>query len=348
VTTVSRTHANFTDPFGLLVRMLRSGDPVARAALVREVSTVVLSPLDRCLETAEARLVGQAHSTILPLLFIVGSSRAGTTFIYEALARYLPVTYFTNLSALFPRAPLTASRLFQRRPNTPKRSFRNYYGTTSGLAGPNDGFHIWNRWLGNERYRAPQTLTEHAIAGMRQFFAAWTQTFGRPLLNKNNRNADCIALLGRVLPEAFFVVVRRDPADLAQSLLVARQHVQGDKRRKWGLLSVDQQDAKDPLGYVDNVCQQIANVERKITEDCQTLPDTRFINVQYERFCADPDGSITEISSRIWGSAVDTAIVKHELKPAPRSPGQRRVSPEEFARIQSCLRASTLFTHSTS
>jgi hypothetical protein len=345
---MGRTHAHFTDPFGLLVRILRSGDRVARAALVREVSTVALSPLDRWLEIAEARRMRSAPSSMLPLVLIVGSSRAGTTFVYQALARYLPLTYFTNLSALFPRAPLTASRLFLRRTGTERATFQNYYGNTAGLDGPNDGFHIWNRWLGTERYRAPQTLAEDAIASMRQFFAAWTQAFGRPLLNKNNRNADCVALLGHVLPEAFFVVVRRNPVDLAQSLLIARQHVQGDKRRKWGLLSLDQQDAGDPLGYVDSVCQQIMEIDRKLGADCQTLPASRFIDVQFERFCDNPADVIAEISNRIGGAPVDTTLVRRELDPAVRSTNQCRVSPEEFERIHSCLADFNRSTRSSS
>jgi hypothetical protein len=337
VTTVRQTYANFSDPFGLMVRMVRSGDRAARAALVREAATVVLSPLDLCLEIAEARRIRSARSSILPLVLIVGSSRAGTTFVYQALARYLPVTYFTNLSALFPRAPLTASRLFQRGFPSARVSFHSYYGNTAGLAGPNDGFHVWNRWLGTDRYRAPQTLAEDAIAGMRQFFAAWTETFGRPLLNKNNRNADCVALLGRILPEAFFVVVRRDPVNVAQSLLIARQHIQGDKRRKWGVRSLDQEVATDPLGYVDSVCRQIVEIERKLGEDCRTLPAARFIDVQYEHFCENPADPIAEISSRIWGAPIDTTIVRRELDPTDRSTSQRRVTPEEFERIQSRL-----------
>jgi hypothetical protein len=337
VTAVRRTHANFSDPFGLLVRMLRSGDPAARAALIRAVSTVVLSPLDLCLEIAEARRIRSARSSMLPLVLIVGAPRAGTTLVYQALARYLPVTYFTNLSALFPRAPLTASRLFQPRSRREHVSFHSYYGNTSGLAGPNDGFHVWNRWLGTDRYRAPETLVEDAIAGMRQFFAAWTETFGRPLLNKNNRNADCVALLGRILPEAFFVVVRRDPVYVAQSLLIARQHIQGDKRRKWGLRSLDQEVAADPLGYVDSVCQQIVEIERKLGEDRRTLPAARFIDVQYEQFCENPADPIAEISNRIWGAPIDTTIVRRELDATGRSTNQRRVTPEEFERIQSSL-----------
>lgn len=331
------THANFKDPLGLLVRMLRSGDRAARAALVRDVAAVLLSPLDLCLEVAESRRLRSTRAPMLPLVLVVGAPRAGTTLVYQVLARYLPVTYFTNLSALFPRSPLTASRHFQRGSRTTRADFHNYYGTTAGLAGPNDGFHVWNRWLGTDRYRGPETLTEHAIADMRQFFAAWTGTFDRPLLNKNNRNADCVALLGRILPEAVFVVVRRDPVAVAQSLLIARQHIQGDKRRKWGVRSVDQAVVTDALGYVDSVCQQIVEIERKLGEGCRTLSPARFINVQYEHFCENPSGAIVEISSRIWGTPIDASIVRRELHLAARSTDQPRVTPEELGRIQSCL-----------
>jgi hypothetical protein len=335
-----RKHANFSDPIGLLLRMLRSGDPAARGALVREFSTVVLSPLDLSLQIIEARSIRSARSSMLPLVLIVGAPRAGTTLVYQVLARYLPVTYFTNLSALFPRAPLTASRLFLPATQTAPASVHSYYGNTAGLAGPNDGFHVWNRWLGTDRYRALQTLDDDAISAMRQFFAAWTQTFGRPLLNKNNRNTDCVALLGRVIPEAFFVVVRRDPVYVAQSLLIARQHVQGDKRRKWGLHSLDQGPATDRLGYVDSVCRQVVEIDRKLAEDRHRLPAERFIDVQYEHFCENPAELVAEISTRIWGATTDSTVVRRELNLGGRSSNQRRVTAEEFERIQICLAES--------
>lgn len=331
------TYSNFDDPLGLVVRMLRSGDRTARSALFREISALILTPLDLLLHPREAHRIRSAQNSILPLVLIVGAPRAGTTLVYQILARYLPVTYFTNLSALFPRSPLTASQLFQRGSLTGRIALHSYYGNTAGLAGPNDGFHIWNRWLGMDRYRAPASLSDGAIAEMRQFFSAWTETFGSPLLNKNNRNADCVALLGRVLPEAFFVVVRRDPIYVAQSLLIARQHIQGNKRRRWGLRSLDQQDAGDPLGYVDSVCRQIVEIERKLADDCGTLPEARFIDLQYERFCEDPAATIGEISKRVWGTSFDATVVQRELHSTLRSTNRRRVTVQEFERIQARL-----------
>ncbi len=334
---VLRAHANFRDPVGLLLRMLRSGDQGARAALVREVSRLALAPVDLALEPRERKRIAEAEGPMQPLVLIVGGSRAGTTLVYQTLARHLPVTYFTNISSLFPRAPLTATKFFQSGPQNARVRFHSYYGNTVTLAGPNDAFHIWNRWLGADRYRAPQALSDKSVGDMRQFLTAWTRTFGRPLLNKNNRNADCVALLGRVLPEATFVVVRRDPVRVAQSLLVAREEIQGSKRWKWGVRSEDQESETDPLGYVNVVCRQIMDVERKLTEDTRTLPAARLIEIQYEAFCENPAGAIVEISRRVWGAPSSTLPVVPEVQPHRQSDNRSRVTPEELERIRGCL-----------
>jgi hypothetical protein len=325
------THANFRDPVGLALRMLRSRDRAAYAALVRAGSAAALTPLDRLLARFEARRLRAAGPPTKPLVLIVGAPRSGTTLLYQVLAHYLPVTYPTNLSALFPRAPITASRLF--RPRATAVTTHSYYGNTAGLGGPNDGFHLWNRWLGADRYRAVETLTGAAADAMRRFFGAWTAAFGRPFLNKNNRNADCIALLGRALPEARFVVVRRDPVYVAQSLLIARQQIQGDKSRKWGLRSLDQEADQGPLGYVDSVCLQIADIERRMAEGCRTLAPERVVPVQYERFCEQPAAAIAAIAERTLGAGIETGGIDRELDLRGRSTNQRRISVEEFEHI---------------
>ena len=40
------------------------------------------------------------------------------------------------------------------------------------------------------------------------FFRVWCAEFGKPFLNKNNRNAACLGLLSEAIPQASFVVVR--------------------------------------------------------------------------------------------------------------------------------------------
>src|SRR6185295_3526902 len=138
-------YANFRDPIGLLRRMIASRDPAARAELVRAAGTVAMTPVDLALLPFERRRIRAAKPSPHPILFIVGPPRSGTTLAYQVLAHFLPVTYFNNLTDLFPRSPLSASLLFNRwlRPNPDP--FHSFYGNTAGLAEPNDAFHIWNR-----------------------------------------------------------------------------------------------------------------------------------------------------------------------------------------------------------
>ena len=145
-------YSNFRDPVGLLRRMLVSGDRAAYFTLFREALGVAMKPVDSLLARSEARLVAvDPGPSALPVLLVLGGSRSGTTLLYQTLTRFLPVSYFNNLGACFPKSPVTAATRFNQFLPRQRADFRNYYGSVAGLAGPNDGFHIWNRWLGADR-----------------------------------------------------------------------------------------------------------------------------------------------------------------------------------------------------
>jgi hypothetical protein len=331
------SYANFRDPMGLAWRMLASRDRAAYDALGRAALAAVLRPLDRSLASVERRtLEASGESALAPLLLIVGAPRSGTTLVYQILAHALDVSYFANLSAMFPSAPLTATRLFLRGRRRAGAGFQNFYGQTVGLAAPNDGFEVWNRWLGNDRYEAPAELAPEAIREMRRFLGAWTKTFGRPFLNKNNRNTACIELLAAALPEARFVVVRRDPAHVAESLVLAREVVQGSRARGWGLASRESRVVDDPLRYVDDVCDQVYEIERRLERQLAAVPGDRVFEVAFEDFCAKPAHAVLQLH-RAFPEIPMTA--EHvELKPFPVA-REVRLAPDESARIRERLGA---------
>src|SRR5262245_45670092 len=104
----------FHDPFGLALRLARSRDPDAYFAMSTALLSPLTAPLDRLLALAERRIYARATAPQRPILFVTGAPRSGTTLVSQALVHHLPVTYFNNLSALFPRAPIVANRLFGR------------------------------------------------------------------------------------------------------------------------------------------------------------------------------------------------------------------------------------------
>lgn len=329
--------SNFHDPLGLVRRMLQSMDRAAYAALVHAGLEKLLKPVDLAMQPYEKRRLREAQPSRLPILLIVGAPRSGTTLVYQVLSRYLPVTYFTNLCALFPHSPITASKRLGCFLRHRQADFHSFYGNTAGLTAPNDGFHLWNRWLGSDRYRAPDCIDQQAADKMQSFFNAWLTTFGRPLLNKNNRNTDCVSLLASILNNAFFIIVRRDPVFVAQSLMIARQRIQGSQSIGWGLRSRSGSSSRDPLGYIDDVCDQILEIETRLTREELALGRDRFFEISYERFCADPGRFVQKISHWIWNTGVKDDRYQRELKPFQVT-NARLLDRDEFARIEFRLR----------
>lgn len=339
------TYANFHDPVGLVLRMLRSGNRVARSALWRAAGELAARPADRLLGLLEARRLKRAGAQLPPMLLIVGLPRSGTTLVYQTLANCLRLSYFNNLSALFPRSVITVSAWWRRSFDPPQRgagASSSYYGHTAGLSGVNEGLHVWNRWLGEDRTAAPRQFDPATGADMRRFFAAWSQAFpDRPLLNKSNRNAFCVEALAAALPTALFVVVRRDPIFVAQSLLKAREAVQGDVSIGWGA-GAERPGRKAGDDALADVADQVLYCDGELSSQVARLTPERVIEVRYEDFCSDPRHLVLAVWDRVRAAcppAFELAAPQVDmLRPLPHSD---RVSlPEgQFTRLRALLAA---------
>ena len=157
-------YGNFRDPVGLLKRMLLSGNRAAYDALLRAGLAIGVTPIDLLLQSRERRHLSEVSldKPTHPQLLIVGPPRSGSTLLYQTLARYADVSYLSNLSDLFPRSPIAATSLLQRRRKLGGKNFSNYYGQTAGLRAPNDGFAVWNRWAGTRSLsHARRAVTRH-------------------------------------------------------------------------------------------------------------------------------------------------------------------------------------------
>lgn len=307
----SSHYGNFRDPAGLLRRMLSSRSRAAYDALALAATRVAVTPLDLALSRRERRTVEAADGAPdPPLLLVVGGPRTGSTLIYQCICQQLGVSYLDNLTAAFPRSPISFAHL-ARRPMRPPADVENFYGNTRGASGPNDGFDLWNRWEGEDRYRVDLERMARSAPEMRRFFAAWGATFPGPFVNKNNRHVSVIPELADALPTAVFLLIRRDPLMTAQSLLTARTAVQGSPAAGWGALGEDSAEGDRP-GAVAAVARQIAAIERHLDRAAAVVAADRVIETRYEKFCADPTGLLDEIGARIGVS------VRPDADPLPQ------------------------------
>lgn len=312
---MAQRNGNFEDPLGLVLRMLKSKNKAAYSALIREGVRLGASPLDQLLSFFERRQHKNASESRHPMILVVGAPRSGTTLVYQALAHFLDVTYPSNGSGLFNKSPLTAALIQKKLVRKLKPSFENYYGQTSRLSDCNDAFDLWNRWLGEDRYHPKSELTDEQSTQMRNFFDTWMNAFDKPFLNKNNRNAFAIKVLARHLPNAKFVVVRRNPVCVAQSLIVARKKIQGNESIGWGLNSSSTIGKSDPLAYVDDVCSQIQTIDDEMDSQLMTVDSDRVINVTYEGFCNSPQQTIAAVAAKFEGLRLDETSDLSELQP---------------------------------
>ncbi|MGE0552593.1 MAG: sulfotransferase [Gemmatimonadales bacterium] len=323
--------AHFQDPFGLAKRLLATGDPAARFAMWSAALAALATPIDLALAPFERRRYRSATAPERPITLVCGPPRSGTTLLTQALIGNLPVAFINNLTAIFSRAPLTANRWLSRIPQDRPKSYRSFYGRSTGLAGPNDGLHLWDRWLGSDRTVAPGAIPGEAAEAMRRFFGAFEALYDAPLVAKNNSLNASAALVGEALPTARFICLHRDPVLLAQSLLLARREIHGGDEAPYGLS--DGSESADPI---ESVCRQVRYHHDLARRQLEALGPERFWLVSYEEFCRDPDGVVDRVAREILGLGDRAPWRDPALAPFQVS-ARRRLPPDDFARLETAL-----------
>lgn len=332
-------YGNFADPYGLVFRMICLRQRAAYHGLLREGLKLPAKPLDWLF--SKFATGSPAAEKSYPLVLVVGPPRSGTTLTYQLLAGFCHVTYPSNLQALFPKSSTNFLKWFGDRDCGKGRISPSCYGTTAGFSGPNEAFYIWDRWFGKDRYQSDfDAGDEVATAEMRDFFATWTSIAGRPFVNKNNRSTACLSTLCDVLPNAYIVLLNRDCKDVIRSLVRGREFVQGNREYPWGLLSQDKHGGeKDPLGYIDDVCEQLFNIRAMISQQAERVSPDRLIRVSYADLCRQPQLILKEVADKVPDFELRQDRIDRKLKPFTISTGHL-LSPDEERRIDEAIERS--------
>jgi len=314
--------AQFHDPVGLAVRLVRTGDAAAWFAMAAAAGGAAAAPLDAALARRERRLVDELagrHAPRHPLILVCGAPRSGTTVVYQTLASHLPVAYFSNLTALFPRSPLIAQRLFARFVRNPPAQYHSFYGRTQGMGGTSDALYLWDRWFGADRSVAPCELPSAAARAMRRFFTAADAVFDLPLINKNNSLNLSAHLVAEHLPQATFLCVTREPRQLARSLYRARCDIHGTANTPYG--AGQPPSATEAFDPVHSVCAQTRHYDAVNRRQLERLGATRFWLVSYEAFCRDPGALVRRVAANILND--EQCIVGEPPRSFASSRGER-------------------------
>lgn len=237
-------------------------------------------------------------SPIRPPVFIIGAPRSGTTLLYQILLNHFRFVYFSNIVAHFCHAPvfalMVARRLFSNRDDL--HDYSSVYGRTKGMMGPHEAGEFWYRWFprGRHVYVPPSATPEKHLLHLRREILGMSKVENVSALFKNTYNTMRIAPILEALPEASFLVCRRDPVDIAQSVLKGRMKVMGRKDLWWSL-PPKEIDVIENHPYWDQVVEQVYYIYKQIEEDKQRFGGSHFFDVSYEALCNDTHVEVSHI-----------------------------------------------------
>ena len=281
--------------------MISSGNRAALFTLLVTALGILCIPLDLLMSFRERRLLASAAAVpSRPTVFLCGPARSGTTLAFQILCRHLDVAFLRNVTALFPRSPIVASRIHRRltgaqaaRPT----SYRNYYGKTSGLGGPSEANHVWNRWVRPDETGFRTRLSAGDARDAARFISAFGEIDGKPMVFKNNNMNVFADEVAAAVPDILVICLRRSPEFLAQSLLQARRDIHGSLSRGYGVQDVENLGGTaDPIAAV---CAQVDFLERKARELRASIGPDRFWIVDYEEICRHPGRFVASVSERL-------------------------------------------------
>jgi len=301
----------------------------------------VLADVNEAIAPLESQLIAKFDQPRYPVILVAGPPRSGTTLVMQLLIASFKIGYVSNLMARCWKAPYIGALLAQelRRKKAPQSAdFTSELGATYGYEGPHEFGFFWQRWFPyNETHQtSPEGLASVDFGLFCRELAALESVFDTSLAFKNpivfNLNMDTLA---EVLPKAVFVICRREPLYIAQSVLLSREKRYADKASWVGVKPKEYTWLKD-LAYPEQIAGQIYYTEKRIKESLSSIASHRHLIIEYETLCKDPMGEIERLRELVRRNG-------HKLERTGYCPEPfectniQRVDDEEFKQLRAAL-----------
>lgn len=257
-----------------------------------------------------------------PVLFVLGLPRSGTTLVSQFLAARTHIAYFTQGVGRHPDAPAITSCVRHLLSGPYVSDFESEYGKVSGANAPREAGRVWLRFFPRDDYVATDDLTSESVRCLRRTVAATQWLFGGlPFMNKNVKHLLRIPALASAFPHAHFLVVRRDPRDVALSIWRARHKEQTDPHQWWSVRPPEYASLR-ACPVAEQVVGQIVGLRDRMQRDLADLVPGRVTWLDYDGFCARPDSLLDALDAaglplrRVGRAVPPFEVVRHEARDA--------------------------------
>lgn len=238
------------------------------------------------LNSIENKLISKGYEYAHQSIFIVGGPRTGTTLLSQLLINYFDLSYFTNLQSFFYKSPAVISLLSKPFMNvlSSEIELKSTYGYVNGLFAPSEAGEICRYWFGKNDLETVQDY--HHKEHVRSSVGFLSYLSKKPLLIKNLNNSLRIQNIRRLLPESFFIWVKRQPLYSAQSLLTMRKDLYNDYS-KWASVKPMNYSYIKTLPYCEQVVRQIKDIDEYIQIQMDQIDPVKIHTIDYNKLCDD-------------------------------------------------------------
>lgn len=290
--------------------------------------------------------MGMQFNSDLPIVFIMGSPRSGTTLLTQYLAKYSGLNYPTNLLSRFYYSPYIGSQIQKLLVDLDFKgellsefaneiTFNSNLGKTKGPLAPHEFWYYWRRFF---KFGEIQKLDENQmsntdISGFYNGLKAMQTVFSNGIFLKGMICNWNIPFLYNNMKNVYFIYIKRDLAYNAQSLLESREEYFSSIDEWYSFKPPEYEFLRNKTPY-EQVVGQVHYTNKAIEDGLSVLPENQSITLNYEEFCDNPTIIFNKIV-KCFGieNGVFDKFSGNEFIPAIQSNNQIRLASQNWEQL---------------
>lgn len=243
----------------------------------------------------------KTESPKFPILVILGVARSGTTLLMQWFANSGIFSYPTNFLSRFYGAPYIGAKLqqllFDIKYNfnnelydfSDKIEYSSNLGKTTGPLAPNEFWYFWRRFFkfGEIQILDKEMERNSDTGSFRAELASIQEVFNKPLVMKGNLVNWNIPFISKISDKILFIHIKRDPVHNMRSLLSSRVKYFNSEEPWYSFKPLEYEKLKN-LSPIEQVAGQVYFTNKAISKGLESVDQSRWIEIDYEAFCADP------------------------------------------------------------